>query len=219
MDYVRIRQQIEKLRDAYAKVVKENDLKFIIDQPAAEQDVEAIEAELGLRLPYELRDFLLNFSGHCEFMACLPDDFNLPYELRQIFSAEFVIATDSVLDAEDRRREWVEDCFGNQADEYDRVWHNKLGIMTVANGDVIALDIGIDKENPPVVYLSHDDGEGHGYILGKTFGEYIENLILIGACGNEDWQVLPFCPNAESGIDPNCENAVKYRQLIGLECE
>lgn len=88
--------------------------------------------------------------------------------------------------------------------------------MTVGNGDVIALDIALDKDNPPVVYLSHDDGEGHGYILGKTFNQYLENLLLVGGCGNEDWQMLPFCPNKESGIDPECQNAKMYREIIKL---
>ena len=71
--------------------------------------------------------------------------------------------------------------------------------------------------NPSVVYLSHDDGEGHGYILGKDFNTYLEQLLLVGACGNEDWQMLPFCLDAQSEIVSDCENAKEYRKLIGLQ--
>lgn len=37
------------------------------------------------------------------------------------------------------------------------------------------------------------------------------------ACGNEDWQMLPFCLDAQSGIVSDCENAKEYRKLIGLQ--
>ena len=39
--------------------------------------------------------------------------------------------------------------------------NTKLGFMNVPNGDVIAFDMKESEINPSVVYLSHDDGEGH----------------------------------------------------------
>ena len=95
--------------------------------------------------------------------------------------------------------------------------NTKLGFMNVPNGDVIAFDMKESEINPSVVYLSHDDGEGHGYILGKDFNTYLEQLLLVGACGNEDWQMLPFCLDAQSGIVSDCEIAKEYRKLIGLQ--
>lgn len=55
--------------------------------------------------------------------------------------------------------DWEEECFNNEDDEYDAVWHHKLGFMHVPNGDMIAFDVKKSETNPPVVYLSHDDGE------------------------------------------------------------
>lgn len=95
--------------------------------------------------------------------------------------------------------------------------NTKLGFMNVPNGDAIAFDMKESEINPSVVYLSHDDGEGHGYILGKDFNTYLEQLLLVGACGNEDWKILPFCLDAQSGIVSDCENAKEYRKLIGLQ--
>ena len=46
---------------------------------------------------------------------------------------------------------------------------------------------------------------------------FLMNLVKIGGCGNEDWQMLPFITDPVSGIDPDCENAGKYRELIGFE--
>ena len=68
-----------------------------------------------------------------------------------------------------------------------------MGFMNVPNGDAIAFD------------------------MGKDFNTYLEQLLLVGACGNEDWQMLPFCLDAQSGIVSDCENAKEYRKLIGLQ--
>ena len=54
-----------------------------------------------------------------------------------------------------------------------------MGFMNVPNGDVIAFDMKESEINPSVVYLSHDDGEGHGYILGKD-GDHLWQTIVIG---------------------------------------
>lgn len=215
MDYKRINEMIMKLKQVYERVGA--DVGIDIATPANMEEIEAVEKELGMRLPEQLRDFFLNYSASCEFSAWLPDEFELPEELDEIFSAIFLISLDEIVNAEDSRKEWVKACFSDADDEYDAVWYNKLGLMTVGNGDVIALDIGVDKTNPPVVYLSHDDGEGHGYILGKDFETYFQNLLMVGACGNEDWQMLPFCEDEQSGIDANCENAKEYRNIIGLQ--
>lgn len=213
MDYQKIRQQLENLKQIYERIC--NDVELNIEERATEEEVKRVEEKIGMSLPKQLRNFFLYFSKECMFDAYLPDEFELPEGLREIFCASFRIALDEVVHAADSGIGWL-DCFTDEEDEYDRVWYNKLGMMTVPNGDVIALDIGADKENPPVVYLSHDGGDGHGYILGNTFEEYFESLLAVGACGNEDWQMLPFCLDERSGIVPDCENAVTYRKLIGM---
>ena len=64
--------------------------------------------------------------------------------------------------------------------------NTKLGFMNVPNGDVIAFDMKESEINPSVVYLSHDDGEGHGYILGKDFNTYLESC----KDGDHLWQTI-----------------------------
>jgi hypothetical protein len=40
----------------------------------------------------------------------------------------------------------------------------------------------------PVVFLSHDGGEGHGDWLGRDFEDYVDRLGRLGCIGAEDWQ-------------------------------
>ena len=215
MDYQKIDRLLVKIKSAYDKIGAETEL--MVDAPADIAEVEAIENRLERKLPLQIRNFFLQYSKKCRFSAYLPEDFELPSELDEIFCAEFLISLEEFVDAENLRKDYAEGCFVNENDAYDAVWHHKLGFMRVPNGDVIAFDVNKNETNPPVVYLSHDDGEGHGYILGSDFDTYFEQLLLVGACGNEDWQMIPFCPDTQSGIVSNCDNAKNYRRIIDLQ--
>lgn len=89
-------------------------------------------------IPKSLRNVFLFFSKEIDFYAFLPDEFALPPELGEVFSASFTVSLEELLSAEESRKSWVENCFSNPSDNYDKVWHNKLGLMTVANGDIRA---------------------------------------------------------------------------------
>ena len=213
MDYQKIDELLLKIKSAYESIGAETEL--VVEEPASIAEVESIENIIERKLPLQIRDFFLQYSKKCEFSAWLPDGFELPSELDEIFSANFLISLEEFADAEKARNGWVENCFTN---EYRHIfsyrtltnWKRKLYWYNKHR-------LSHPQVNPSVVYLSHDDGEGHGYILGKDFNTYLEQLLLVGACGNEDWQMLPFCLDAQSGIVSDCENAKEYRKLIGLQ--
>ena len=100
-------------------------------------------------------------------------------------------------------------------DSYDAVWHDVLGFHEVANGDLLAFDLTIPSH--PVVYLSHDDGDGHGYQLGANFADFIDRLTRLGCIGSEDWQMMPFLASPTSLLGPDCENARLWRDIFGLK--
>lgn len=218
MNYEKIDKLLIKLKSTYDQL-SEEEVEYEKLAPATKEEVEELEKNLSQNIPTSLKYFLLNFSKELSFRAFLPDDCELPEELEEIFSACFTISLDEILDGEESRKNWVNSCFEDPDNEYDKVWHNKLGFMTVENGDVIAFDLLDDKEDKKVVYLSHDDGEGHGWVLGDNFASYLEKLILIGGCGSEECQMTPFCQDSTSGIDPYCENAKNYRKIIGFNVE
>lgn len=213
--YQNWQNQLDVLYKTYSRICGTEKVKYTKGICATQDEIVDVERRLLIPIPKSLRDVFLFFSKKIEFDAYLPDEFALPPELREIFSASFTISMEELLLAEENRKSWVEDCFSNPDDDYDKVWHNKLGFMTVPNGDIIAFDLSDPKADKKVVYLSHDDGEGHGIVLGETFEEYFNNLLLIGGCGNEDWQMLAFIDKGK-GLCANSENADTYRKLIGL---
>lgn len=204
-----------KLKNIYSSIC--DDINYDKKEVATDYEIEELEEKLSMKLPISLKNTLLNFSKEFHFRAHLSEDFKLPKELEGIFSAVFEISLEGILYAEEGRYSWMKECFPNDKDEYDKVWHNKFGFMSVGNGDVIAFDLEDNNDDPKVVYLSHDDGEGHGVVLGNNFIDYMERIIAVGCCGSEDWQMMPFIKNKYDGIITNCENANTYRKLINLE--
>jgi hypothetical protein len=192
-----------------------NTRKLVFKDPASEQEVAHVEKLLGYNLPADFKEVLLTMSAHCEFWWSLPDKFILPHELRQIFSGELHWGTDFILQFNQSKDGWVENVFPNHEDSYDKVWHNKFVFQKVKNGDFLAIDLSAQNSGK-IVYLSHDDGDGHGWVMADSFYELLENWTQLGCVGAEDWQWLPFCENESAGIDPNCPNAVHWKRIIGM---
>ncbi len=189
--------------------------ELVIDPAASERSVAAVETALACKLPYSFRAVLTDFSAHVEVGWFLPDDAVLPSELREIFSGECHWGLQWLVQFEESRKKWIELVFPNINDPYDCVWHNKLAFAEVANGDYLALDLEL-LPDAPVVYLRHDDGEGHGYRLGSSFADFIDRYSLLGCPGHEDLQMLPFISSPTDGLNPNSENAKAWRQWFGL---
>jgi hypothetical protein len=186
---------------------------LIFASAAFEVEVLDIEQKLGFRLPADFRDTLLTISSHCEFRWFLPDEFELPHPLRQVFSGELHWSLELLWQFNEAKEGWIREVFSNPEDAYDMVWYNKFVFQEVGNGDFIAIDLLPDSYGK-VVYLSHDDGEGHGYVMANSFQVLLANWVELGCIGAEDWQWLPFCENKFSGIDQSSENALLWKQVI-----
>ena len=156
---------------------------------------------------------MLEFSAHFELTWFLPDGAVSPF--KEIFCGTVSWSLDRVLELDAAKQRWIDEVFPNENDAYDRVWHHKLAVSEVGNGDYLALDL--KKPNAPLTYLSHDDGEGHGYVLGVSFEDAVDRWLRLGGVGAEDWQWLPFVSGPDSGLDPEGANAMRWRSWFGID--
>jgi hypothetical protein len=181
-----------------------------IEQPATDAELIGIERALGRPLPFELRQFASTVSRRISFRWILPDKFKLPQPLHEIFAGGLDYEVSKIPEHEKGRAGWQAECFPNANDSYDAVWHDKLAFHDVPNGDYL----GFDSEGR-VVYLSHDDGQGHGYVMASSFPDLLTRWVPLGCPGPEDWQWLPFVSSAVSGILPDSENAKHWLRMMG----
>jgi len=189
-----------------------------IAPPATEDEVIAIERALGYPLPASFRTILTAFSKRVSFAWFLPRPFPLPHPLRGIFCGQCQWDIARLLALEEERQGWITQVFPNRDDPYDRVWHQKLAFMPIQNGDYLTIDLQAGDDGP-VVYASHDDGEGHGYAFGANFIDFIDRWTQLGCPGGEDWQILPFVESAISYINPHSTNAANWKGIIDLRID
>jgi len=204
---------------AFAEAIKRigGDVQALsVEETASQEEIQSIEEKLGFSLPPSLKEVLLNFSRKVEFRWFFPDKLELEGELSEIFSGDRHWSLEWLYDFNGSKNGWVEECFPNKEDPYDVVWHNKLAFHEVGNGDYLAIDLS-SPESEPVVYLSHDDGDGHGIELAKNFKEFVLESSLIGCVGGEDWQQLPFTEKGKKYINGKCDNAVKLREALQIK--
>ena len=96
------------------------------------------------------------------------------------------------------------------------MWQNKFVFQTVGNGDYLSIDIS-DENYGKIVYVSINDREGHGHIMANSFSELLKSWMDLGCPGAEGSQWIPFTKDKVNGIDSKCENAIKWKKLIGIE--
>ncbi len=189
--------------------------ELLIMPPASPGAVAQVEEQLGRVLPLSFRTVLLEFASRVEMRWYLPDDIELPAELRDIFCGDCSWNLDQVVEIDRWRQESADVGFTNLDDPQDRFWHDSLALAHVPNGDYLVFDLTIAPD-PPVIYLSGEGSDSHGQRLGDNFIDFMERWSLLGCPGSEDWQMMPFLNDPTSGLDPHGENARLWRQWFGL---
>jgi hypothetical protein len=189
---------------------------LVVGPPAERHEVDAVERELGCMLPASLRQVLTSVARRVDFAWFAPDGTTFPDPFGEIFSGSLAWSLDDLPDLAAAVRGWIDNVFPDPTDPYDRIWHHKLPFMEVGNGDYLALDLDQDNHGR-VVYLSHDDGDGHGRSMAASFEDLLSRWIPLACPGAEDWQWLPFCPDSGAGIDPSSPTAEQWAALLHIE--
>jgi hypothetical protein len=184
--------------------------KIEVSQPAMEADILKIEKAIGGRLPEAYRTPLALIAREVDIGWQLREPEQPP--IRNIFAGECRWSPREIEGLLETYQGWLRDCFDDPADDYGSVWYGKFPILSVGNGDMVAIDLKTHE----VVYLSHDDGEGHGARLGSDFLDYIDRLTILGCVGAEHWQWAPFLSTAQPYLQTECEHALTWRKWFGL---
>lgn len=191
-------------------------LPLTVQPPATEEEIASVEAELGYRLPEDLRTVFLTMTAGIEFWWNAYDEekeiLSLPGELVEICSGELRFSLQSLAEIDDMRDDLADLC-NDLSDPYDAVFHNKLAFMSVGNGDLLAIDLHEDNRGA-VVYLTHDGESLHGYVLGESFTSFLDRYIRL-ACPGPEWWVLELFTNEQTTpLDPDSELAQRWLEVI-----
>lgn len=164
-----------------------------VKDPVSDIAFENLEKELNIQYPDDFKEILTRYSAGV-FMRWQIDGEDTEGDFGQILCGaregylwDFETLKDQYISYQD----WIQECFSDPENKYDKVWHHKIPFIDVGNGDFIAFGDKTDKGNQ-VVYLSHDGDDFHGKKLGDNFIDFIERWTQTGCAGTESWQFEPF---------------------------
>jgi len=170
---------------------------LVIEPPATESRVAEVERALGHALPPRLRRFFLEEAASVQFQWFLPTGGEPP--VGDISSGELSISLERLTDL-----------------AAQHVRKGRVAFHLVANGDLVAIDVR--KPGEPVVFISHEGGDGEGVVLGRDLDDYLARHAALGGVGAEDGQWLPFVSEIDDQriLDPDGDAADQWRRWFGL---
>ena len=191
--------------------------------PLSRSEGDALSRHLGQPLPASLRAFLERGTASitCRYtFEYDPEDETeaetflalFPYET-SIYGGASIGPASELPDYARSCSEWAQN-FNDAGDAASaRVWGNTLPIISVANGDYLALDHGGDaaaSADPPVVYLSHDE---ESVRLAASFTGFLTVWEQLCYLGPEIWLLDAF-RGSDGLLEAEASAAQKLRSLL-----
>lgn len=212
MDWDIVVQNWQAVLDAVARLGGDTS-QLVVERPASESEVKAVEQEIGVPLPTSLRDVLLTFSRRVKFHWSYPKNLRVePFE--QLYGGWLYWSPERIVEAELYRRTWIKEVLSTRGDPVlEAGWDDTLGFHETDVGDCMAIDLSVPDQQP-VVYLDHDEDRAIAG-LGTDFQDFLLRSSPLGNPGPNSWEWLIFT-NAEGYVDPTGENAVLWKKKLGL---
>jgi len=178
-----------------------------VDPPLEQTELQRLQMSITLPLPEALRQFWLTGSRHC---ACR-------YICRDAKGHAQLFGGPAFLDAQELPEhllvchDWAENTWISEYPEEQRYWLNAIPFLHMDNGDYLGLDMSQGQEDPPVVYLSHDE---QTFVLARSFTAFLEQWQQLSYIGPESW-MLEGLRNEEGLLDASTPAAQHVLASLG----
>ena len=180
-----------------------------LEFPAKERHLARHEKKRKMQLPDPLRSFFLNVGKGVHFSWRNPDwalEFSDHQRLENPGGRLHLRLKD--VTPVTRLDGWDPEALGEDADEVRAFLENAIAFMAVGNGDHLVIDMRDDR----VKYLSHDDPDAMGVVLGPDFDAFMDAWSRLGCVGPEIWQLRPFL--GPEGLDPESVNGRTFQKWL-----
>lgn len=193
----------------------------LVEPPASETEIVAIENEMGRSIPSSFRKVLREYSRKIDVCWMFPDgdeEYESIYNglFRSFAWGIFNYSLESLPDLQKELKGWNDALYNNPDDPYDKHWLGKFAVCEVGHQDYIVIE-SEHEDSQKVVYLSHDgDTDVNGFPFGKDFEDFLDRMSLLG-CPAESYMFYPFMSESEPYLQIDSENAHAWRKWFGLE--
>lgn len=214
---------VDVARDFSRQLSEVFDLEFEISiaPKLSCSEIKQLQRLVGKPIPVTLREFFEQGCGGLEVSyAWEPDveDEKAIQNLRKIYDGAkaevwgggpFCYAS-RLQELELSLQHWARETWvASDPQEFSK-WTSAIPLMELPNGDFLGLDGRQVLDDPPVLYLAHDDVS---HAVDESFTLFLEHWSQILYIGPEYWMLRPFL--SEKGfLDPSGENAKLLRATI-----
>jgi hypothetical protein len=193
--------------------------------PLTQQELIGIRQRWTRHLPGELIKLWAEGSSHldCQYLWTPPPE-ELP-ELHKIFESEsnvyggpkFIPATEVDLEETDMSHfgDIVLDWTLQDSAQFKRLWTRAVIFLHIASGDCLGLDPqapGCDADDPPVVYLSHDEPTSDQ--ISPRFTDFLQQWQELCYIGPESWLFENWLDVDAKRISANRPMSQELRRLL-----
>jgi hypothetical protein len=192
--------------------------KAIADPPMTSQAVETLRAGLSKPVPSALRHFLERGSAGFEFDYRWIPAANRQAEVRSALNGERKVCGKGEMCKATALGQWLENCRGwaeetwvADSEEDLPFWTQSFPFLWMEHGDYLALDCRTPSDNPPVVYLSHDDDSK---VISQTFTGFLTEWARLGYVGPSSWLIEGFLDGGGM-LTAETEQGKAFRRLLG----
>jgi hypothetical protein len=222
-DYKLWIQRVASFTDNLAQLAPDFDnvsSEVIVQPPLTESVLSEITSTIDKRVPQELAQFWLTGSRHCRCTyLCGEAKSEIVPQIEKIFgSFQEIYGGVSFINATDLSqhlincRDWAEETWIAEYPQDKSFWLNSVPFVEMNNGDYLALDATEKTDNPPVVYLSHDE---ESFVIAESFTDFLTHWERLCYIGPEVWMLENF-RNEKGYINSDSVEAKDLRKLLGL---
>lgn len=185
---------------------------------ASEDSIASVESSLGQPLPKALREFFLTGTAGLEMSYSWEPDEARREAVEELIdgttvSGGGIIRLSDLPKHKEDARAWAEETWLAEEPDQQELWLKSLPFLHLDNGDYLALDLRQPADDPPVLYLSHDD---ESQTIASSFTSFLQAWERVCYLGPESWLLEPFIDPETGLLDGGCENAKKLRQLLAM---
>jgi len=133
--------------------------EILISPPNTFIELTKLEVDMGFKLPRELRNFLETGSSSCLIKFCwttLPEK-SPSFQTEPFSGGAHLCPSEKFLEFKRDAEAWASDSWITEYEVDREYWSNSLPIVGMRNGDYLGIYLGEGTDDPPIVYLSHED--------------------------------------------------------------
>jgi hypothetical protein len=217
MDYRSWIRDLQKFIADVGSLNGELDRQLSVAEPLKLASLEGLNESLRVKIPRPIARFLKEASGGCKIHFVWEPEGSQLQALQKAIGRDFFFSDGPLCDSE-KLRQWQEwtlegatEMWIAEEPEEKAVWMAAFPFVFMSDGDFLALDLRQGSDDPPVVFLCHEDKY---CLVSPSFDEFLFQWQGLCYFGPDYYYFRDFLDNSTGYLSSMSPKAEALRQLL-----